>query len=388
VPLDDDPESAASGSSRIRDGRRSRVGETLKYLREVKAREALLAAGAVLIALAAPTGAAARTNAHRRHVEVRQPTSAATIYLGEHDGYEIGIRLEEPGLAELSVFKFVGTEQRAYVGTTYGAHFHGSPARGRVTARFGSVGSISVRFRPDGKGRTGRRAKNCRGARPRDEFGSFDGRISLRGEGGYFEVSSRSARGDLSRTFTVRCRVRHPQPFYRPESLRERVAPRLDFTFGTEGGSLALLLAYAREGGREVAIRAAHMQGSPPGAELEGTAFEYQGEMPVGRIAESESAPPGTLLTSLPGEHPATATIKPPPPFSGEGIYLSEGATSHSWTGTLAVQFPGLPQPLVGPGFYSSLCVVSSLVDRDGCDFVPPNFEGIETPTPSDLSPR
>jgi hypothetical protein len=80
-------------------------------------------------------------------------------------------------------------------------------------------------------------------------------------------------------------------------------------------------------------------------------AFEYKGKMPVGRSASAPASPAGTLLTSLPGEHPQTATLRPASPFTGEATYLASSHLSHSWTGDLSVQFPGLLEPLAGPDF-------------------------------------
>ena len=78
----------------------------------------------------------------------------------------------------------------------------------------------------------------------------------------------------------------------------------------------------------------------------------------------------GTLLTSLPGVHPATATLDPPAPFSGQAVYQEKAADSRRWTGPLAVELPGLRLPLTGPGFHTRLCVLNPLyAPRTGCDF-------------------
>jgi hypothetical protein len=91
---------------------------------EVKARGALLAAGAVLIALAVPAGASARDGAHRRHIEIQEPTVAANLLFGSHSGYQVGVIFEEPDMAKLIVNRF--TKPRFGVETTtYGAHFNG-----------------------------------------------------------------------------------------------------------------------------------------------------------------------------------------------------------------------------------------------------------------------
>ena len=322
-------------------------------------------------------GASAAANAHRRHIQIFAPRNEASLYLGEVDGYEVGVSFQEPDDAVLFVDTF-DAESQIYTATAYGAHFHGSLPFGRLRARFGAVGSVAARFRPDGKARTSSVGSRCTGRPGRRESGSFVGRISLHGEDDYFHVSASKAEGSLDRHFRLRCHVKRHRPVFPPPSLREAVLPQLDFTFGTGGGSVALLEAMAKEGHRGVTLRAAHGAGAPAGAEVDAIAFEYQGKMPVGRRASAPESPAGTLLTSLPGEPMPTATLRPPAPFSGEAEYVGSSPTSHSWTGTLAVQFPGLLQPLAGPEFASDLCVISPLRDREGCDFQPPDWQRAE----------
>ncbi|HKZ13721.1 MAG TPA: hypothetical protein VJL81_07745 [Solirubrobacterales bacterium] len=344
----------------------------------MKAWGRLFAAAAVLVALAvAAASASASSEAHPRHVEFRPPTSHAFLFLGERDGYEFALSFTEPDYAILEAVAF-DPETQAGVSTTYGAHFQGSLVGGQVRARFGAIGSIALRFIPDGKVRPGRRGKNCEGRSPREESGRFVGRISLRGEGDYFRFSARHVAGSISRTFRVRCRVKHQAPVPAAPSLLEEVVPVSGFLVSSNGGALTLLGAGVREGSRRLELRASHMAGAPAGAEVSVRAFEYQGRMPVGRGAWASESPAGTLLTSLPGEHPPTATLKPGSPFVGEATYLASSPTSHSWTGDLAVQFPGLLEPLAGPDFISSLCVVSPLKVRYGCDFLPPDWQMAE----------
>lgn len=342
----------------------------------MKAREALLAAAAVLIALAAPAGASAR-GVHRRHTQVIQPTAQARVALGTHGGYAVNLELFEPDLAVLDVSKF-DFKRLASAETKYGAHFHGSLVGGRVTADFGAVGSIAVRFRA-GSMKERRLPKVCEGKPSREESGTWVGKISLRGEGGYFEASSRAAAGDVDRTFLLNCHFNFPLKLPTPESLRQRTEPQIGASISSVLlGTVSTLEAEAREGGRGIAMRAAHTNGTGPGAEVEAGAFEYQGRMPVGRTVQMLRAPRGTLLTSLPGEHPATATLKPAAPFSGEASYLARSPTDHTWTGDLAVRFPGLVAPLSGPGFFTTLCVVSTLVKPAGCEFQSPSWQSGE----------
>ncbi|HEX4305739.1 MAG TPA: hypothetical protein VHZ54_06880 [Solirubrobacterales bacterium] len=337
----------------------------------------MVAAGAMLLALVPVAGASASSRAHRRHIEVREPSSSGYVYLGERDGYEIALSLEEPDIAVLSVDEF-DTETQDGAVTRYGARFHGSLPFGRLRARFGSLGTVSLRFRPDGKRRFSKNEGNCSGRPPRDERGYFVGRISLRGEDDYFHISTRKLGGELRRRFRVRCRVKRQRPSYGPQSLSEAVDYGVvGFGVDDNAGSLAVLEAQHREDGREVALLAARfVRSSAP--YVAAFAYEHQGGMPVARGAEIPEGPPGMLLTTLPGEHPATATLSPPAPFSGEGAFAAASSTVHSWTGTLAVQFPGLLQPLAGTDFFSTLCVISPLRVRYGCDGVPPDWQGVE----------
>ena len=295
------------------------------------------------------------------------------MFLGESDGYGMVLTFEEPDQAILHVDKFE-EETESFAVANYGAHFQGSLPFGRLHADFGAVGSISVRFRPDGKGRSLGKEGDCTGRAAREERGGFVGRISLHGEGGYFNFTADRVGGTLDRQFRLRCRVRHRQSFYPPESLREAVVPNMELSSGG-GGSLASLLVGADEGGRKVGMRVDHFARSREGADVQLAELEYQGRMPVGRGAFVGQSPARTFLTTLPGEHPATATLKPPAPFSGEAEYVGTSPVSHSWTGDLAVQLPGQLLPLTGPEFASSLCVARAFGSRWGCDFAPPDWQ-------------
>lgn len=344
----------------------------------MKARGSLLAACAVLIALALPAGASARGGAHRRHVQVIQPTASAGVYLGTHDGYEVNLFLEEPDQAILDVSKY-DLKRLSTAETKYGAHFTGSLVGGRVKADFGAVGSVDVRFRQTKPAKERGRLKACEGSPSRREFGRWTGTISLHGEGGYFDASSKSAAGERDRSFLLRCRFKHPLPLPKPESLRAKIEPRIGTSItALLLGTASSLEAEESEEGRSVVLWAAHPSGTKPGAEAEAGAFEYQGKMPVGRTVSLLHSPKGSLWTTLPGEHPARANLKLDAPFSGEAHYLTRSPTDHSWTGDLAVQFPGLAAPLTGPNYFTTLCVVSVLVKSGGCEFRSPSWQTSE----------
>jgi hypothetical protein len=367
----------------------------LEILGEVRARGCLVvAAGALLLALVFAGGATARTNVHRRHggehVEVHKATTEGSVSLGKHDGYEVAVSFRAPHEAVLYVGK-ADKKSQTVSQTTYGAHFQGSLLGGRVTARFGPIGSLSLRFRPGSmKPQVGRLEKHCTGTKPRSEPGSFVGHVELHGEGGYFDVAADGGSGELQRTFVERCQVSGHKKTPRPvESLREATEPPLGLiVLLSFSSSLSTLWAVSgEEGGRQVVFRAAHLEGSAAGAETIASAFEYEGKMPIGRLVWVPSSPAGSLVTSLPGEHPATATVKSVAPFSGEAEYLGVSSDSHEWTGDLAVQFLGLRQPLTGPDFGTSLCVASTLILPLGCDYAEPNFKGSEAEAAADSLP-
>jgi hypothetical protein len=117
-----------------------------------------------------------------------------------------------------------------------------------------------------------------------------------------------------------------------------------------------------------------HPEEAPPGADVELGVVDSREGMAIGHGAYLEGSA-GTLLTSLPGMHPATATLAPPAPFHGKAAYSEE---TGAWTGTLGVDLAGLRLPLSGPDYRVHLCVVNPLKDKDGCEFFktdPPYFE-------------
>jgi hypothetical protein len=241
------------------------------------------------------------------------------------------------------------------------------------------VGSVAVRFRPDGTVRERGLPRHCEGPPLRREAGHWIGKIDLHGEDGYFAVSTGAVPGVLERRFRLRCRVAKPLPQQPTVSLRERIEPELGYSLGSLlFGSISSLTAGAKEDGREVVFRATHAIGRGPGAEVEAEAFEYQGRTPVGRFVQILDSPPRSLITSLPGEHPASAVLKPGAPFSGEARYRWVSPTDHSLTGSLAVAFPGLRAPLTGPQFFSTLCVISPLKKPLGCDYESPSWQNGE----------
>lgn len=327
----------------------------------------LIGLGALVLAM--PAGAAAGPKPERPQREIQQPMTTGLAYLGKADGYEVGVSTPSSHVVLLWVFRSSPRDAQtfAYSQAVYAVRPQKSIDSGVLRARFGSIGRVDLRFRPSGKTKVGHTAKHCRGRAPQTEFGEYRGTISLSGEHGYFRVHARRASGVRSQTFRLSC-ARGQAVKDKAQSLYEYAAPVPGFFVSSAGGSIALLLAASRNGGRFVYLRAAHMQGDGPGAEVQAGAAEREPGMAIGRSAVSEGGE-GTLLTSLPGVHPATATLAPPAPFHGEANFVGSSSTSHSWTGSLGVSLPGLDLPLTGRGFGTSLCVESPFKTRVPCDF-------------------
>jgi hypothetical protein len=322
------------------------------------------------IALMAPAVAAAASKPQPPRREIQRPTMSGVAYLGEADGYEIAISNPSRHVAILTVDRFGKGEdgsKSTYTQTSYAVRPESTIASGGLRATFGSMGTVNLRFQPSGRTKVGHSTKHCRGRSPQTEYGDYRGTVSLRGEDGYFQLRTNKMSGLRSHTFRLNCA---PGQAHKDVSKRldEYVAPFEGFTTTSAGGSIALILAVSKYGGRYVYLRAAHMQSSAPGAEVQAGALEMEPHMAIGHSAYVTGGE-GTLLTSLPGVHPATATLAPPDPFQGEANFLENSPTSHSWTGTLAVSFPGLDLPLTGPTYATSLCVSDPFKTPVPCDF-------------------
>lgn len=326
----------------------------------------VLAIALLLVIFAEASEAAPRASRY----EVQQANVSGLVYLGKRHGYAIGLYMPRAGVVMLSVFKveqaddFFADAVGAYV-----VHNQASFARGEIRARLGSLGRVSLRFRPNGHIRVRKhRLEGCKGRMPFAEDGAFVGHVSFRGESGYLHFSFTRGKGEITHSFRLRCKKGWAEDLS-PKSLRDYVTPEFGVESSPGRGAISLLYAAARDHGRSIWVRAAHEEGFGPGTDVRVATVESKGEMAIGRSVSVDRVP-GALLTSLPGVHPATATLSPPAPFFGEANYLENSATSHSWTGTLGVELPGLTLPLAGPGFYTSLCVVSPLKVPDGCDFI------------------
>lgn len=327
---------------------------------------------AAVLVLAAGAGQAELRRAGR--FDVQRALTAGYLSLGKEKGYQLALSMPN---AQVVIFSAVRTERlqdERFSGrySVYVTRNRGSLERGVVRARFGSLGRVSLRLRPSGPTRRSDPRSGCEGGLLTARRGRFVGHLSFRGEGNYFHVASPKGNGYIAHSPRLRCEQGKAEE-RPPRSLRAYAAP--NFVFSDEQ-SIALLYASTHSHGRYVGISAMHREESRPGADVQLKIVEPRRGMVTGHGAFLDG-PPGTLLTSRPGAHPATATLAPPAPFYGEAAYSEE---ADAWTGNLGVKIAGLSLPLSGPDFHARLCVVNPLRDKDGCDFFKTEPAFIERP--------
>jgi hypothetical protein len=250
----------------------------------------------------------------------------------------------------------------------------GQVSRRGVSARFGDLGSVAVRFqgksasadpKPPQRQR-GHSARSCSGRGPTRETGVFHGTIRFRGENDFTQVNARLAPGGIERRFRRVCK----SP---PEGSFGDVLDELLTSL-----RLTLLEARARVKGANVTFEATSFDlssllgpGFPISYGFSARTVERGDGMRVVTTAEAEGeGGDGTLRANKPGRAPRIVHVAPPTPFLESGKYLKEGGVPASWAGALAVRLPGAGLiPLTGPGFKSAICSVSlaELLDGDRC---------------------
>lgn len=315
-----------------------------------------VAVAAALISCALP-GAAAAAPKH----EVQRPTASALIDLPRSQGYFPVLTIPNERVAAFYL------DRNFDAGFAYAAYIvNRRPSDpSRLSFALGSLGHVSLRFVPSGKRRVHRTpSRGCRGRPSVTIEGEFRGRLGFRGEGGYLKVRATRAQGEILRSFRLVCKAGKADHSYAGRSLRQY------WSFPTEFGEIGVdssLLAAADAGGRTVEFQAKRVFESET-PEFVAATQEWLGRMLVGHAAFVNGERTDSFASSEPGQHPATATVRPPAPFHGEASFFETSQTSHSWTGAFSVSFPGLKLPLTGPEFATSLCRLDLDKSPWGCD--------------------
>jgi hypothetical protein len=230
----------------------------------------------------------------------------------------------------------------------------GRASRDGIEADFGDFGRIALRFHGFPEKQKREQKANCRGKRTIGGPGTFRGEVEFEGEGGFTKIRARKARGFFFRSFRQVCKVRKAQA---PDRRGPRKArpPRLSIEAST-------LLAESRDQGRRTRFSTTEIElrsGGRAAAVLtvvSGSSVERVGAVRISR-ENFTFAGNGVLLAGNPDREPELAKVLAPWPFTGTATYRKEVGSPPSWTGTLAVRFPGLGKvPLAGEGFGVVLC--------------------------------
>ena len=193
----------------------------------------------------------------------------------------------------------------------------GKVSKRGVSARFGNLGRVSVRFKPTG----------TKAAGPVRE-GVFVGTIKFKGERDYVRVDATRAKGSVLDT----TRTGHGQI---ANSSKAGEEPKKATLTAKAGGRVFRAAGIVEPSGRGTSV-------------FSGGVSEKQGAMLIGRGAFVTGPP-----TSFVFDHAAgTATVQPPAPFSGTAALVTRPDGTKGWEGTLSVPLLGAdPISLVGPEF-------------------------------------
>jgi hypothetical protein len=329
----------------------------------------LVVAVAALIALLAPTGAAARPKPASRQTPARIEEQ---LGVQGSKGFLVGATLDNRRAFSLSASKFGDVIE----GATYKLRVH--PRRGSddIVARLGKLGRIDVRFVPH-KVRRKRPEEGCKGGKTVIEEGALIGLIAFHGERGFTRVHTHRAAGSVVRTPTLTCKP--PRPLLTSKQIKkfEREIEEVKEKREEEGKEAEEesfdvgLHATAR--GHRAILFATKGVIKPPGEKgFALTNIVAGAERHRGRIDESAYAfdllGKGSDFLVPNRRHPAAEGIlKPPAPFMGSATFRRESAKKSSWTGDLRIDLPGFGLVrFTGAGTEANMCEGLACVAHGG----------------------
>ncbi len=298
---------------------------------------------AVLALLALPAAAAAGTlDLHSAPPELRalmradahlpgsKSTSTPRFDFETDNGYKIAVA----GLGPDVVIDV--TRRHSFATTTYIARGLVSPTR--LEASFGDLGGIVVRFRPSGRVLRTKSRPHCRGPdHITSRLGAFVGDVRFSGEGGYASADVHRVKGRVSSPLSLRCA---PAVFKHQRGESELT--------GSSKQSFELTLLNA---GWKTALDSTSFVAAAGFGDK--ALFFASSERSEGSVAIVRQAVAVASARTFAFDNALTlAGVTPPAPFSGTGSFQAAPDGAKSWTGSLAVSFPGAENtPLTGPQF-------------------------------------
>lgn len=294
------------------------------------------------LALAGSAAAAGEAGPNIR----RTPGDSAAFTLAGSNGYRLYFKSEKgvltitatqtrPLVATVSADgKLVPGKRGAASESVYSTRVSRDPTK--IEADFGEAGEVSLAFHPSGEKRVttidlGSKSEDCFGAtKVTRRLGDFVGSVSFQGENGYTTAAAISVPGTVGTSPFRNCTTRNA---------------------GDEGS------AAERAGRRPPPLQAAFTVNAPAASfaafrSAEQTTFyafnsqELADGFFVFHTAQATGAPG---LFTFRGDG-LRAHLAPPAPFSGAANFADPAGGPRTWSGSLAVSFPGEEQPLTGKG--------------------------------------
>lgn len=294
------------------------------------------AVAALALALAAPAPAAAADT----YVIPAGSTTGASVRAS--NGF--GVRIWENDLA---AFRLIVKGHHSRTIYSVGG---GPVSGGRVSADLGKRGEFDLRFVPAGRPSRVRVASWCDDAMGRWERGFLVGRFRFRGERDFTQVRGHRLPAARESWPSLRCHYASGSEYHPAKEPRFRV---LAWSRGRRGADFAAALFHrqARPAARRVQFRA--------------TAYGRAGRVSIDREI-AVAGPEADLDIPGPPRLSEEVTVSPPAPFTGTATFARTHESTFTWTGDLAVDFPGRGVVrLAGPRFGARLCTLEGCISRE-----------------------
>lgn len=244
-------------------------------------------------------------------------------------------------------------------GATTDFAIHAGRAPGdHLIGDFGRRGSFDLRFVPVGKPEPIPIVEWCQGSKGSWQPGYLVGRAHFRTERGYAQFRVHRVPAAEESWAHLTCEFGHFSPPGHPKEKRMRLTavastpsqgdsptPKRTLTFRA-----TQFYRHAKAADRRVAFA----------AELS----EMAGRISIRRKAEIATDERSLLFPGGP-QLPEEVEVMPPLPFTGSAEFLRTHESTFTWSGDLAVTFPGLdPVRLAGPSFSAGVCAVEGCASR------------------------
>jgi hypothetical protein len=199
-----------------------------------------------------------------------------------------------------------------------------------IEANLGRLGHIAVTFQPSG--RATRERSSCEKKRVAFDSGSYVGTIDFHGEQGYTSVEATRAKGNIELLLNLVC----------PARDSSGTGP------GLPGAELIVKPDQSRFGPSLSVV-----ENDPTAPVKIGVNVNEEREgIEIWRATNTTSSSSAFSYD----DRIQTATVSPPPPFSGEAVFSRTHRPGNSWQGNLAVDLPGRSNvPLTGEGLSANL---------------------------------